>query len=237
MKTHIWGIQLILVVAATGCVSEPEADEKTRRSYDDLLKDLQEEITYGGARSPNLPALYREYDVTSILLDIARNPNLDWYTRLTKYKIENEDDAIRLRGSIWDRIFKIFDHFRDERGYRFQIEAYNDRTIPYLTRWWTLRNFKNANNPEVRDFFIYILENHTRKKWYTADGLLVLRYLQNSIKFNPNHLWTTRTKKAYVEYLDMLEQYAKDHQGQNNIPCANTIEEARRAIAKLDGNQ
>ena len=233
MNTYVWGAPLVLLAAAMGCAPEPEVADKARMSHADLLKDLQEVITFGGARSPTLPALYREYDVTSVLLEIARNPNLDWHTRLSKEEPKDEDERVRLRGELWYRIFMIFDHFRDERGYRFQIEAHKDSTVSYLTRWTALRCFSNANNPEVRDFFISILEDHTRNKLYTADGMLVLRYIQNSVNFHPNHLWTARTKKALVDYLDMLEQYAKDHGGQDNIPSANTIEEARRAITVL----
>jgi len=228
---------LLPVIWATGCTSStPDVKEPTM-SKAEVRTKLEKVLWLGGPTSPTLAALYPNYDITSILLEIARDPNLDWYTRPANRKIEDEDDAIRLRGNIWFNIFRIFDHFQDERGYLFQIEAYNDRSIPGLTRRPAIQCLYNANNAHVRDFFISILEDHARQRLYSADGLLVLRYIRNSVKFHPNHLWTPRTKKAYIDYLDMLEQYAKDHQGQDDIPSSETFEESRRAIAVLDGNR
>jgi hypothetical protein len=221
---------------AIGCVAPPTADN-VALSTAELHEKLQRIIVLGGPNSPQLSELYRQYDVTPILISMALSTDLNWYRRLTGEEVASIEDIEKIRRAICDVIFSIFDRFRDEKGYMFQIEYYMDSSIPYTVRMTALGHFWNANLVDVQRLFIRILNDHVSRKLYSADGLLVIGYIRDSIHLRPNHLWSAEMKKAVEDYLVFLKSYEKYNPQENNRPDPEVIMKTRQAIAELENNK
>jgi hypothetical protein len=224
----------LLLSIMLGC-AEPTRSVTAQPDLD-VRSELLSILALGGPECSQLSQFYEKYEIVPILIDVVKDKDVSWYRALRKrphYEETADDQSIRRE--TWDKVFRIFDRFADERGYRFQIQAYQDMSEPYIVRMNALRHFWNANLPEVRDLFAQILESHVRRKAYSGDGLLVLQYVRQSIRFRPNRLWDVHMKKAVEDYLVFLKEYMTENPKFDEPPTLDTtIQLVRQAIEKLD---
>jgi len=134
-----WALLLSFVsMMLSGCKGPVQPDQDIRGKLLDILAHV-------GSESPQIGQLHENHDIVPILIDIAKDKDVSWYRALSKrprYEETADDETIR-RG-IWDTVFGIFDRFADERGYRFQVQAYQDLSEPYIIRMNALRRLTRA---------------------------------------------------------------------------------------------
>jgi hypothetical protein len=228
---------LLFVPVLSGCAgpAQPGSIKPDHDIRGELL-DILAHVGSSASQSPQIARLHEKHNIVPILIDIAKDKVVSWYRALRKrphYEEAASDQSIRQW--TWDKVFTLFDKLADERGYRFQIQAYQDLSEPYIVRMNALRHFWNANLPEVRDLFAHILERHVRSKAYSADGLLVLQYVRQSTRFRPNRLWDARMKKAVEDYLVFNKEYRTANPSIGDPDAVdNEIQLVRQAIEKLD---